>query len=926
MVVLVVALVVWWRFGSSLIDSNRMAAAHEHAHDDHSMMQEHWALLSLMPGSNYATHVAARDGNWSDANTWSSGEVPGTGAIVHIPESVTVTYKGDDSHHLFMVRVDGVLEVKAPQGTDTKMVVDTFYTTPDSNLSIDAANRDDGTIEFEFRPFDIEEFKKQGAPGWGHKAKNLYSDGAVVTDTGAGTRRPGKHKKVSDGSGVLGRYHWDPEQLSLGMITHGGLRISGKQKLNKSTIARTAKTGDTSIQLTDLPQGWLPGDVIVITGTHYVGRDLVTGGYTGSQDEIRTITDVAGNLVSFDQPLTHNHDTPRDDLKAYAANLTRNVLLRSGDNLDLENLDADQAGSIASRLGHIMFMHNEKVSVRFAAFDDLGRTNKNDVADDFQRNGGDNLPSGRRNILFVGNKRLKNKLAAKRRPMKTPVDQVTNPRGRYAVHLHRTGAKKNNATALIEGCAVTGGPGWGYVSHDSRADFLNNVAYGVLGAAFVSETGNETGTWEGNIAINTYGADYNKPRFDRQGLFRYVNDNFDPTVLLEKNGSWKNHDFGHFGDGFWFQGKLIDIKNNISANSGLQGFFFMFRAPDQINVDPALLKEPLTVHSPHGIHPLAPGLNVFTGNRSIADRGGLAMIGTGGGRTNDERSVISDFVAWEVGQVGTHSQYYPGYTIKDSTFIASTSPDANPTDGVQFEKVQVDTVLANLTIEGFPHMYDLRKTWSPGARTVQGFNDPYEVIAAAQAKGQSNPLPLGYAHVIIDAGFTREQAAQPQYMDSTYRDEDLILTSDQLEIGRFDIKLDDESLKINLENKKIVYGSVRNDPVRPTMEEGHVLLLKGIKTDSIGEIPINYHNNNLVWHEDAVQYRLETQGYYQMASGSKGVILEEVFSDRYTAEKHVVRFVAELYPRWDLSKAIDQGKFDPQQHPQVYVPNFLLGE
>jgi len=352
----------------------------------------------------------------------------------------------------------------------------------------------------------------------------------------------------------------------------------------------------------------------------------------------------------------------------------------------------------------------------------------------------------------------------------------------------------------------------------------------------------------------------------------------------------------------------------------------MFRAPDQINVSPQLLKEPLSVHSPAGIHPVAPGLNVFTGNQSIADRGGLVMIGIGGGRTNDERSVIANFSAWEVGQVGTLSEYYPGYTIKDSTFIASTSTAARPTEGVLFDKVMVDDVLANLTIVGFPRSYVLRKSWSPGARNQQGFADPYEIIAEARAKGQPNPLPLGYAHVLIDPGFTREEASEERYMGASFREEDTILTRDQLSIGRFEIELEDDSLRIDLDNKHVVYGRLPDDPVRPTLQEGAVLLLRGIKRDSIGEIPIAYHNNVLVWHEDAVQHRLESDGYYRMPNGQLGVVLEELFSDRYTAEKKIVRFVAQLDPRWKLDKAVDRGEFDPARHPSVYVPAFLLGE
>lgn len=876
---------------------------------------EHQALLDLIPteGSNTViTHQAIASGNWFDSNIWEGGIVPTAGAIVHIPDNINITYKGSSDTPLFAVQVDGQLTFAAPNNTDTKIVVDTLITTSNSHFEIDADAATAGTVDIEIRPFDIEAHKAAGAPGWNSAAIAYYSDGAAVRDTGARTRAGATIG--GDNAGILGRYGWDPLQLSLGVVTHGAVRINGKQKRSKSSIAATAMAGDNSIKLDASPSGWQVGDQIVITGTRYVGREAGTGESLGSQDEIRTITEINGKTISFDRSLNFSHSTPRTDLKAYAANLTRNVEFHSATDLAIEGvLEADDVGNIATTLGHVMFMHNEDVQVHNAAFDDLGRSNKNDVLDDFQRQGFDGLDADRRtnqNGEWV----------------KTPANEITNQRGRYAVHIHRAGATEADSAAIIAGSVITGGPGWGFVSHDSRANFHDNITYGVLGAGFVAETGNETGTWARNIAINTYGADYNDTQFDPQSKYRYGQNSSDLTMILEKRGAWKNHDMGHFGNGFWFQGKLIDAVDNVSVNSGLDGYFFMFRAPDQINVDPNVLAEPLSVHSPHGIHPFAPGLNIFEGNESIADTRGLEMIGIGGGRTNDERSVIDTFTAWEIGDVGTGTQYYPGYTIKDSTFIASNSPRAKASNGVLFRQVQMDTVLADLEIMGFDRQYDLRKDWSNGTTNQQGFAPPYEVIEQALDNGESNPLPNGFAHVVINAGFTAAEASQSQFMGGSYHNSyDQILTDSDLHVGRFNIEFDDSSLRINLHNEDIPYGTLPEDPIRPTLQEGHVLMLKGVKTDSIGTIPINYHNNVLVWHKDAIQHRLETIGYYHMPNGSIGVILEELFSDRYTADKHIVKFVAELDPRWDLTGAVDRGNFKVANHPNVYVPKFLLG-
>ena len=811
---------------------------------------------------------------------------------------------------LFGLRIDGELSLTAPTGARCRMVVDTLVAGPKSRLVVEAAGPEDGSIEIEFRPFDIEAHRRAGAPGWSPATAQHFRDAEMIVDIGAGLVKKPERWEVRDGLGVLGRHSWDPKQLSLGLVAHGRVRIAGRPKAPRIRLSQSPRRGEGTLVLAGEPAGWGVGDRVVITGTRYPGRELERGAAVGSQDEIREVVGVDGARVTLDQPLAFDHVPPMDGLSVYAVNLTRNVVFRSSEGVPLAELKAAAMRERATRLGHVKFMHTADVSVAFAAFDDLGRTDKTDLVDDFRRFEYEGIQTQRR--------RKDDHWVRK------PDANITNRRGRYALHFHRTGATLESEVARVEGCVVTGGPGWGFVVHDSRADLIGNVAYGVLGAGFVAETGNETGTWEGNTAIYTYGADFNDERLDPLGVSPFRENDFDGTVLLEKRGAWKNHDFGHFGNGFWLQGKLIDLKNNVSVSSGLFGYFFMFRAPEQMNVDPRLLDEPLSVHRPDGVHPSAPGLNVFEDNQSIADRGGLIMIGIGAGRINDERSIVERFTAWEVGQTGLRSQYYPGFTIRNSTFLASAEAVANPTQGIYLDKVQTDTVLAHLGIEGFDRAYDLHKDWSPGTEEQLHFADPYEVIDQARAEGRASPLPLGYAQVVIDPGFSREEASLPHHLGETYRPEDTILQTEELVPGRFRVELDDASLRIDRDLKDLRFGELE-DPTRPVLREGYVLLLRGTKTDSIGSIPIDYHISVLVWHEDAVQHRLETEGFYRMPSGDRGVLLEEVFADRYTGEKHVVRFAAALDPRWDLDGVQDRGEFVASEHPGVHVPEFLRG-
>lgn len=879
---------------------------------DASRAAAHTTLLELLPNDQTATRVARRSGSWLDPATWGNEDPPGRGAIVRIPEGIVVDFLGGATAPLFVVRVDGTLRLGAPERAETRLIVDTLVATASSELSVLASEPGSGRVEIEIRPFDIEAHEAAGAPGWSRAAIAHYSDGAEVRDTASGTRSPADSPAVDDGAGVLGRWRWDPLQLSLGIVSHGAVRMAGRPKTARVAVAE-ARAGDRTLTARTAPAGWEVGDRLVVTSAGYVGRDPDSGAYVGSEDELRRLEAVDGRELRLDAPLSHDHVPPRARLSAYAVNLSRNVLIHSSIDQPLDDLDADRVGAVASRLGHVMFLHTEDVRLHHVAFDDLGRTNKNEASDDHRRWGNDAPYASRRRDEQAGDYQ------------RTRPNRMTNPRGRYAMHFHHAGARASDATALVEGSVVTGGPGWGFVSHDSRVDFRDNVAFGVLGAGFVAETGNETGVWEGNTAINTYGAAYNDPSLDPQGR-PWADDDFDGVVLREKQGAWKSHDFGHYGNGFWLQGKVIELRDNVSVSSGLWGYFFMFRGPDQKLVPPEVLPEPLAVHSPNGIHPSAPALDVFVDNESIADRGGLIMIGLGGGRTSDERTVVRRFRAWEVGQTGTRAQYYPVYTIRDSTFLASDRPAANPLEGVLLDKVQVDTVLAHLEIEGFRTRYRLRKLWSPGPELSHGFEAPEVVRQRALAAGEPDPAPLGYAHVVIDGGFTREQAAEPRFMGDTYRPEDTILTSGELVPGRFEIRLDDDSLRVDLDRREIAYGELPDDPIRPTLQEGHVLMLEGLKRDSIGEIPIRYLNNELVWHPDAVEHRLATQGYYRMPNGSRGVLLEELFSDRYTGERHIVRFVAELDPRWEVDAYRDLGAFDPELHPDVHVPAFLLGE
>ena len=284
----------------------------------------------------------------------------------------------------------------------------------------------------------------------------------------------------------------DPLLMGRGAILHGTTRIHGAAKTSAVTAAIDPKRGDREIVLTDQPSGWSVGDQLVIAGTRPDG-----GG-----DETVVIQSIEGSRILLEAPLTEDHLTPRDHLKVHVANLSRNVEFTS------ENTAID-------RRGHVMFMHTRDVDVANAAFNDLGRTDKLRPLDSpyFDDEG-----------FFVE-------------------ETGSNTGGRYSVHFHRNGVERSGSPAVIRGSVVAGNPGWGFVNHSSYVDFIDNVAFDVVGAAFSTEAGDEIGRFQDNLAIRMHGTG-------------------DEPISRQEDG-----DFGHAGDGFWLQGPGVVVENNVAAGA-----------------------------------------------------------------------------------------------------------------------------------------------------------------------------------------------------------------------------------------------------------------------------------------------------------------------------------------------------------------------
>jgi hypothetical protein len=632
-----------------------------HAHPDSTRMaKEHQQLLDLVPRSE-ATHVAIGNGDWFDSSTWHQGRIPDAGAKVLIPRGVEVTYDGENDASIFTIRVDGKLQFATDR--DTKLVIDTMVVSPSGRLEV-------GTSQ---RPIEA-----------GVSARIIIADNGDI-DVG-----------------------WDPSLLSRGVLSHGSVEIYGAEKTAFLKVTEAPMRGDTIIKLSEVPTGWQIGDSLVVTGTHKT--DLGSK----SQDEVVKIVAIDGNTITIDRQLEYNHDTPRADLFAYVANMTRNVIFESESGSE----------SAAHHRGHVMFMHNDDVDVRYAAFDHLGRTDKSKHAFD------------------VGSL--------------DSVSSDSNVKGRYSFHFHMTGTEDQNNPAIALGNTVTGSIGWGFVHHSSHADFIENVAFDIFGAAFAAEDGDETGIWLRNMAINVTGFEW---------------------------GDWgvktledvERHDNGRSGEGFFFAGRLVEAAENVAANT-THGFVWMTRsAPTSPLADS--LHHPTIAYGRETLRPDQVAIQGFRDNEAFGTEMGLIVVKANPEQNHDLRTVLDGFLNWETLQ-GVNLSYTGHYTLKNFDLIGTSGSYSNEWHGFGI-------VLGNLTRDLV--LNDIK---------AQGFY------------GGVNFVENSRNHVLIDMDLSGNQFEYRNYEPSSH----VVMEGHDLVVGR----LSYHSGELILQNEKLIITGTIEDSIGVT--------------------------------------------------------------------------------------------------------------
>ena len=597
------------------------------------------------------TYKSIASGNWSNASIWghntgngvfaSDGTLPGNDANVLISTGTVVTVDGNESVDLNNSRValrtirdDGTL--RFDPNADTRLLVDTIIV----------------------EPIGVFEMGTAATPiTANHKARLVFADREMGLTPA---------QQVTFDAAQLA---WDPLQFSHGLVSHGDVSIYGSTVTSFVNVGAGLNEKATSIDLSaSPPTGWQVGDRLVISGSTASNNKGV------NQDEQLAIAAINGNTVVLSAPLKYKHAAGM----AYVADVTRNTTL------------ASENPNIVAHRGHVMFMHNDDVHVAGAGFYGLGRTDKRTLIDDPVLVDDLDHPGMKTTDVItpyvnaehpeLGHRVLVPVVDAAGNPVNnpdgTPQLQIArtglNPRGRYAVHFHRAGFADTAAT--ISDSAVVDSPGWGIVNHSSNVNVTDNVVFNATGAAYITEAGDELGTFNHNIAIHSLGS----------------GDGIESRKRVQ--------DFGHQGDGFWLQGGNVSLTNNVVAGERHSGYVFFPVGLEQKGLGTTTISGAnLSQYSwADATKTYAVGdvpLKQFKGNVAFGAEDGFESWFTLLNVTHHDQSVIEDFSVRNTnGSAAIFTPYTNQMTFRNVTELGNP---ASP-GGIGFNR---NTVTRNITYD-----------------------------------------------------------------------------------------------------------------------------------------------------------------------------------------------------------------------------------
>ncbi|MEG3175823.1 hypothetical protein U1872_06245 [Sphingomonas sp. RB3P16] len=502
---------------------------------------------NMHPSLGTFTVTAIKSGNWSDPTTWNTGVVPVGGDLVNIASPYEVLY--DVSTPITPYANPAALL------TAYRSACDTLKTTPADSTALATIAGIEAKVIKAVHIGGTATFRISTSVSTFLLCDNLVSHGAYIAGE-EGT--PVTHLHVICGTSDPGA------TTKTGIMTMGRTRMVGAPKTVATKFSIDPTVGATQVTLDQVPFNMSIGDDIVITSTAFAGNAASDASYTGpttayvpefgdfntwrsnmvqrnatgfklSYDEVRTVTDINGPVVSFAVPLAYAHPTIARTLKdgtpsriePRCVNLTRSLRYEGA-----YWREKGVAGTGRHR-GHTMHMHVDDIVRKFAQFRNLGRTRTDPTLTSAQNTATDGCKASSGGAYLA---------------------DPNNVIGRYPVHDHWTGPYFYRRPVISEGLSIHSDlagdptPGWSYTQHHSRSNLKNCVTFNTRGAGFACELGSEIGQWDGCLSI------YNR------------GDGYTPAGYGDRYEVISNHN-GHAGVAFDMQSRAVMLTNCIGISS-----------------------------------------------------------------------------------------------------------------------------------------------------------------------------------------------------------------------------------------------------------------------------------------------------------------------------------------------------------------------
>jgi hypothetical protein len=200
----------------------------------------------------------------------------------------------------------------------------------------------------------------------------------------------------------------------------------------------------------------------------------------------------------------------------------------------------------------------------------------------------------------------------------------------------------------------------------------------VDGAAFATEVGDEIGSFQRNLAIGSTGS----------------GENINSRIGIQ--------DFGHQGDGFWFQGAGISVTDNVAAGNTGHAFVFYTRALTEAGIVRTFLAENLPQPSiANGAETIDVGhvpVIEFARNTGYASTQGLNLRYHLLGAAHTQLSYFRDSTFWN-NAVGIDLPYTNQTVLQNLRVIHA--PGTYPLFAVTSNFATRNIVYDNLTVTGY---------------------------------------------------------------------------------------------------------------------------------------------------------------------------------------------------------------------------------